>query len=75
MAEENAYPKDKNSNMKAVDSKALGKVTKETTEAGPYLKQGKGTQYNQATLGKGFLVHNPHPGHKQEKNIESEEHN
>ena len=74
MATEGAYPKDKNPSMKKIKDAVLGKTESKTTDNGPHLKEGKGTKYNQAKISGGFLVYDSRPGHKQEKNIDSEEH-
>ena len=41
-------------------------ATSRKTEKGPH---GGGTQYNQAKVAKGFMVHSPITGHTQKKNI------
>lgn len=69
---EHTYPKTKSTEMSKVNNNALGVTKSQTTPAGPHLKQGKGTVFQQAKLGKGFLAANSRPGHKQQKNIESD---
>jgi len=41
--------------------------TQKTTEKGPH---GGGNKYNQATVGRDFMVQQPITGHKQQKNVD-----
>lgn len=63
------YPKTQSTDMKKADRDVMGGV-KKTTYAGPALKQGRGTVYNQAKITSGFLAAESRPGHKQKKNME-----
>ena len=69
---EHTYPKTKSTEMSKANNNVLGDSKKQTTDAGPHLKQGKGNPFQQAKLGKGFLTQESRPGHKQKKNIESD---
>lgn len=70
MAKEHKYPKTQSSEMNKVENNVMGSTKKQTTDAGPHLKEGQGTKFQQTTLGQGFLVQNPRPGHAQKGNVE-----
>lgn len=72
MAKEHTYPKTQNSEMGKVARPVIGDVKKQQTPAGPHLKQGQGTPYEQMKLGKGFLLQDPRGGHTQKGNIDKE---
>jgi len=52
---------------KPLNKSDLGKVKENTTKGG---HAGGENKYNQMKLGKGFMVHDPRPGHSHKKNIE-----
>jgi hypothetical protein len=71
MAEkEHKYPKSQSTEMNKVNKNVMGDSTKKTSDNGPHLMQGKGTQFNQAKITKGFLMADNRPGHGQKKNLD-----
>ena len=64
------YPRDKTPGMRKADVATFGDAKKQKTYKGPHLTTGKATQYNQMSLGKGFMAQKPITGHTQQKNVE-----
>lgn len=69
MAEHN-YPKNDSPDMRKITNPVINNAKSNNTEAGPHLKQGQGTKYNQAVISKGFMLQDARPGHRQQLNLD-----